>query len=350
MKDNLNFLHIDLDAFYASVEELDNPKLKGKPMVVGGQSQRGIITTANYEARAYGLHSAMPIFKAVKLCPNVIVVPVRHNRYEEMSKEVFNILKNFSNRIEQMSIDEGCLDISHIENINPLNLAQNIQNEVYKKTKLTVSIGISYNKFLAKMASDWNKPKGIKIITKEMIPNILLDLPINKIAGIGKKSEEKLHKLGIYKVKELMNLNREILEYHFGKLGLVIYDRIRGIDNREIETSRTRKSLGIERTFSNDIDNIQDIRNKIMDFSKDLSKDLQNRKIVGKTISIKIKFNDFKVITRSITLESHRNDFNEIYHNANFLLDNIKINKPIRLLGLTMSNLQNDNIKQLYFV
>lgn len=350
MKDNLNFLHIDLDAFYASVEELDNPKLKGKPMVVGGQSQRGIITTANYEARAYGLHSAMPIFKAVKLCPNVIVVPVRHNRYEEMSKEVFNILKNFSNRIEQMSIDEGCLDISHIENINPLNLAQDIQNEVYKKTKLTVSIGISYNKSLAKMASDWNKPKGIKIITKDMIPNILLDLPINKIAGIGKKSEEKLHKLGIYKVKELMNLNREILEYHFGKLGLVIYDRIRGIDNREIETSRTRKSLGIERTFSNDIDNIQDIRNKIMDFSKDLSKDLQNRKIVGKTISIKIKFNDFKVITRSITLESHRNDFNEIYHNANFLLDNIKINKPIRLLGLTMSNLQNDNIKQLYFV
>lgn len=350
MKDNLNFLHIDLDAFYASVEELDNPKLKGKPMVVGGQSQRGIITTANYEARAYGLHSAMPIFKAVKLCPNVIVVPVRHNRYEEMSKEVFNILKNFSNRIEQMSIDEGCLDISHIENINPLNLAQNIQYEVYKKTKLTVSIGISYNKSLAKMASDWNKPKGIKIITKDMIPNILLDLPINKIAGIGKKSEEKLHKLGIYKVKELMNLNREILEYHFGKLGLVIYDRIRGIDNREIETSRTRKSLGIERTFSNDIDNIQDIRNKIMDFSKDLSKDLQNRKIVGKTISIKIKFNDFKVITRSITLESHRNDFNEIYHNANFLLDNIKINKPIRLLGLTMSNLQNDNIKQLYFV
>lgn len=350
MKDNLNFLHIDLDAFYASVEELDNPKLKGKPMVVGGQSQRGIITTANYEARAYGLHSAMPIFKAVKLCPNVIVVPVRHNRYEEMSKEVFNILKNFSNRIEQMSIDEGCLDISHIENINTLNLAQNIQNEVYKKTKLTVSIGISYNKSLAKMASDWNKPKGIKIITKDMIPNILLDLPINKIAGIGKKSEEKLHKLGIYKVKELMNLNREILEYHFGKLGLVIYDRIRGIDNREIETSRTRKSLGIERTFSNDIDNIQDIRNKIMDFSKNLSKDLQNRKIVGKTISIKIKFNDFKVITRSITLESHRNDFNEIYHNANFLLDNIKINKPIRLLGLTMSNLQNDNIKQLYFV
>lgn len=349
MKDDLNFLHIDLDAFYASVEELDNPNLKGKPMVVGGRSQRGIITTANYEARKFGLHSAMPIFKATKLCPHVIIVPVRHDRYEEMSKEVFNILYKFSNRIEKMSIDEASMDISHID-LEPVKLARTIQNEVFKNTGLTVSIGISYNKSLAKMASDWNKPKGMKIITKDMVPDILLDLPIGKIAGIGKKSEEKFHKMGIYKVKELMKLNKEMLEYHFGKLGLVVYDRIRGVDNREIETSRVRKSLGIERTFSNDIDDIEEIKNKVFEFSKDLALDLQKRKIVGKTVSLKIKFNDFKVITRSITLESPRNDLDEIYHNANFLLENIELKKPIRLLGVTMANLQKDDIRQLYFV
>ncbi|QQK08251.1 DNA polymerase IV [Miniphocaeibacter halophilus] len=349
MNDDLNFLHIDLDAFFASVEELDNPSLKGKPMVVGGRSQRGIITTANYEARKYGLHSAMPIFKAKKLCPHVIIVPTRHDKYEEMSKKVFEVLYRYSNRIEKMSIDEACLDISHI-NLNPTILAKKIQRDVFKSTGLTVSIGISYNKSLAKMASDWNKPQGVKIITKDMVPGILLNLPIGKIAGIGKKSEEKFHKMGIYKVKDLMQINKEMLEYHFGKLGLVVYDRIRGVDNRQVETTRKRKSIGIERTFSEDIYNKDDIKNKILEFSMDLSKELKSRKIIGKTISIKIKFNDFKVITRSITLENPRNDFEEIYHKACYLLDNIKLEKPIRLLGVAMANLQKDNIIQLSFM
>lgn len=349
MIDDLNFLHIDLDAFFASVEELQNPSLKGKPMVVGGRSQRGIITTANYEARKYGLHSAMPIFKATKLCPHVIIVPPRHELYSEMSKKVFSVLYNYSNKIEQMSIDEGCIDISHI-NIKPEILANKIQNDILKNTGLTVSIGISYNKSLAKMASDWNKPEGLKIITKDMIPDILLDLPIGKIAGIGKKSQEKFHKMGIYRVKELMQLNKEMLEYHFGKLGLVVYDRIRGIDSRQVETTRVRKSIGIERTFSNDIFDKEEISEKIYEYSKDLSEELQKREIVGKTVSIKIKFNDFKVITRSITLESPRDDFDEIYHKAIFLFNNIELYRPIRLLGLTMANLQKNDIIQLRFV
>ena len=349
MKEDLNFLHIDLDAFYASVEELDNPQLKGKPMVVGGNSQRGIITTANYEARKFGLHSAMPIFKALQLCPHIIIVPTRHERYEEMSAKVFNTLRLYSSKIEKMSIDEACLDISHI-NLNPKILAKRIQKSIYDKTNLTVSIGISYNKSFAKMASDWNKPNGVKIITKEMIPDILMDLSVGKISGIGKKSQHKLNSMGIYKVKDLMNISKEILEYHFGKTGLVIYDRIRGIDNRQVDISRVRKSIGIERTFSYDIEDIEFIRNKISDFSFELSKELISRNIFGKTVSIKIKYNDFNIITRSITLENPRNDFEEIYHNANFLLENIRLDKPIRLLGITMSNLQDNNIEQLHFI
>ncbi len=349
MIDDLNFLHIDLDAFFASVEELQNPSLKGKPMVVGGRSQRGIITTANYEARKFGLHSAMPIFKATKLCPHIIIVPPRHELYSEMSKEVFEILKKYSNKIEQMSIDEGCIDITHI-NIKPEILAKNIQDDIFKNTGLTVSIGISYNKSLAKMASDWNKPEGLKIITKNMIPGILLDLPIGKIAGIGKKSQEKFHNMGIYKVRELMQLNKEMLEYHFGKLGLVIFDRIRGIDDRHVETTRVRKSIGIERTFSKDIYDKDEIVQKIHDYSRDLSEELKKRNIVGKTVSLKIKFNDFKVITRSITLESPRDDFEEIYYKAMYLFNNIELYRPIRLLGLTMANLQKNDIIQLRFM
>ncbi|WP_100066121.1 DNA polymerase IV [Miniphocaeibacter massiliensis] len=349
MKDDLNFLHIDLDAFFASVEELDNPSLKGKPMIVGGRSQRGIITTANYEARKFGLHSAMPIFKATKLCPQVIIVSPRHNKYSEMSKKVFSIISKYSNNIEKMSIDEGAIDISHI-NCEPISLIKKIQNDVYKNTGLTVSIGVSYNKFLAKMASDWNKPNGYKIITKDMLPEILLELPIEKIAGIGKKSASKLNTMGIYKVKQLMDLNQDILQYHFGKFGLIIYDRIRGIDHSVISNSRERKSIGIERTFPKDLDSKIEIIDKLEEFSLELAKDLKKRNLLGRTISIKLKFDDFKTITRNFSLEQPRRDFEEIFSKSKFLLDNVDLKKPIRLLGVTMSNLQDDNISQLYFL
>ncbi len=349
MQDDLNFLHIDLDAFFASVEELEDPSLKGKPMVVGGRSRRGIITTANYEARKYGLHSAMPIFKAIKLCPHVIIVPSQHSKYSEMSKKVFSVISKYSNNIEQMSIDEGAVDISHL-NCNPVSLIKQIQKDIYQNTKLTVSIGVSYNKSLAKMASDWNKPMGYKIITREMIPDLLLDLPIEKIAGIGRKSSSKFHTMGIYKVNQLMYLNKEILEYHFGKLGLIIYDRIRGIDNSKISNTRERKSIGIERTFSEDINSLEDITKKLNEFSLELSNDLEKRKLLGKTVSVKIKFNDFKTITRSFSFEHARRDFEEISEKANFLFNSIEFNKPIRLLGVTMANLEDDDISQLYFI
>lgn len=346
MKEDLNFLHMDLDAFFASVEELENPKLKGHPMVVGGRSDRGIITTANYEARKYGLHSAMPIFMAKQLCPNVIIVPTRHNLYREKSDEVFKIINNYSDKIEQMSIDEACIDISHID-ADPLKLAKHIQKNVYQKTGLTLSIGISYNKSLAKLASDWNKPNGVFVIRKNMVPKILEDLPIERIAGIGQKTKEKLNAFGVYKVYELLELSFSFLKKNFGKQGEVIYNRIRGIDNRVVETTRIRKSLGIERTFSKDIDKASELVKLLKNFAEELSKDLKKRNILGHTITLKIKFNNFETITRSMTLENPTNEFKEIYLKAYYLLRTVDIKRPIRLLGLTSSNLVDDNIIQL---
>ncbi len=346
MKDGLNFLHMDLDAFFASVEELDNPKLKGRPMVVGGRSERGIVTTANYEARKYGLHSAMPIFMAKKLCPQVIIVPTRHERYQEKSSEVFKIMSSYSNLIEKMSIDEACLDISHLEE-NPVKLAKRIQEEVFRKTGLTLSIGISYNKSLAKLASDWNKPKGIFIIRKEMIPRILEDLPVEKIAGVGEKTKEKLNSFGVYKVRDLLKLSLPLLKKQFGKLGEVIYNRVRGIDNRKVDNSRIRKSLGIERTFPKDVTSMNELMGFVKEFSLLLSRDLNDRKIMGKTITIKLKFNNFETITRSMTLENASSDFDEIYLKAAFLIDNVDINRPVRLLGISASNLTNADFNQI---
>lgn len=348
MRDELNFLHLDLDAFYASVEELDNPKLKGRPMVVGGRSQRGIITTANYQARKFGLHSAMPIFQAKALCPEVIIVPVRHERYEEMSEKIFTLLSKYSPKIEKMSIDEACMDISHLD-IEPEILAKLIQDDIFVKTKLTLSIGISYNKSLAKLASDWNKPNGLKIITKEMMPDILMPLPISKISGVGKKTEAKLKAMGIHKVEDLHHVPKHLLQYHFGKFGGIIYDRIRGIDNRQVETDRERKSLGIERTFSKNIDDKRELHQKIKDFSVKLHMELKERNLLGRTIQVKIKYSDFNTITRSYTFPEATRSLEEIYKKTIHLFKDIELDRPIRLFGLTMANLQDDNIEQLNF-
>lgn len=348
-EDNLNFLHLDLDAFFASVEELENPKLKNLPMVVGGKSDRGIITTANYIAREFGLHSAMPIFKARTLCPQVVIVRPRHEEYVRMSRMVFEVLDKYSPNIEKMSIDEGCLDISHRRE-EPLQLAKLIQEDVYRSTGLTLSIGISYNKFLAKLASDWNKPKGVKIITEDMIPDILLDLNIEKISGIGSKTAKKFHDLGMHKVKDLMHLDRKSLTLAFGKRGDIIYDRIRGVDHREVEVDRERKSLGIERTFSKDIRTRSELNEILNTYCENLYDELKRKKLLGKTVSIKVKYSDFVTITRSITLENYDRDLNEIKRNALHLLDGVELKKSVRLLGVTMSNLREDNERQLKFV
>lgn len=342
----LNIIHVDMDAFYAAVEEEDNPKLKGLPVIVGGLSNHGIVTTANYEARKYGIHSAMPIFMAKQRCPKGFYISPRMKRYQEVSKNVFNILYEFTDLIEQVSIDEAYLDISHID-LEPLKLVEEMKYKVQESTGLTMSVGISYNKFLAKLASDWNKPNGIKIITKEMVPNILLPLPIRKVHGVGPKSARKLNGIGIYTVEDLLGLTVEFLEELFGKSGREIYDRIRGIDNREINTNRERKSLGVERTFEEITDNKEVLINYLKTFSEELSYDLKSRNIQGRTITVKIKDENFIVQTRSKTLNEYINDLPRIFDMALELLNDIELDSKIRLLGVTASNLITSELEQL---
>lgn len=342
---DLNIIHVDMDAFYASVEEHDNPKLKGLPVIVGGLSNRGVVTTANYHARQYGVHSAMPIFMAKKKCPHGCYIPGRMQRYQEVSKEVFAILNGYTDLIEKVSIDEAYLDISNIRK-DPIEIGKEIKEDILNQTGLTMSVGISYNKFLAKLASDWNKPSGIKVISRDMIPNILKPLSIKEVHGLGPKSCKKLRNIGIYTIGDLLETSQEFLIEMLGKSGVEVYDRIRGIDNRVVNTTRERKSLGIERTFKDTKDKGQ-LKRYIRVFSTELSDELQVKRIHGRTITLKIKDENFKVHTRSKTLATHINSFEDIFDVAKKLLNEIDIIFNIRLIGLTASNLISSDLKQL---
>ncbi|MGG7186073.1 DNA polymerase IV, partial [Clostridium butyricum] len=282
---NNNILHVDMDAFFASVEQMDNPELKGKPVIVGGISERGVVSTCSYEARKYGVHSAMPIFMAKEKCPNGIFVSGRYGRYTKISQEIFKILSDVTPIIEQVSIDEGYLDLSQSRFENGIDAARYIKNKVFKEIGLTISVGISYNKFLAKLASDWNKPNGIKEISRSMIPDILLPLPLSKIHGLGKISVGKLNNMGIFYIKDLYNMDKKFYIEYLGKNGLDIYDRIRGIDNRKIETIRERKSVGKERTLKFDTDNKEELLQYIKEFSFEIEEMIFAKNVVLKTVT-----------------------------------------------------------------
>lgn len=342
----LNIIHLDMDAFYASVEEKDNPRLRGRPVIVGGLNNRGIVTTANYEARKYGIHSAMPIYIARKKCPKGCFVPTRIERYKEVSGEIFKILYSFTDLIEPLSIDEAYMDISDIKK-EPLRVAMEIKKKVMETTSLTMSVGISYNKFLAKLASDWNKPNGIKIITEDMVPGILLPLSVKSVHGIGPRSSEKLNNIGIYTVGDLLMLSEEFLTDFFGKAGIDIYNRIRGIDNRKINTERKRKSLGMEHTFRNDTKDRDVLKKYLHRFAIDLASSLEKRQLYCRTITLKIKDENFKLRTKSKTSDSYIDSVEEISQIGMYLLDEIDVCSNIRLIGLTVSNFATVAIKQL---
>ncbi|MBS5949047.1 MAG: DNA polymerase IV [Clostridium sp.] len=340
-------LHVDMDAFFASVEQLDNKSLRGKPVIVGGVSERGVVSTCSYEARKYGVHSAMPIFIARKLCPHGIFVRTRFYRYKEISNKVFNILRDVTSIIEPLSIDEAYLDITNSKFKSGLEAAKYIKYRVLKEVGLTISVGISYNKFLAKLASDWNKPNGIMIIDKEMMPDLLMPFPVSKIYGLGKKSVEKLNNMGIFIVKDLYEMPKEFYIEYLGKYGLEIYDRIRGIDNREVVPVRDRKSFGKETTLKSDTNDKEELLSYLKEFSKEISNYLINKNIYGKTITVKYKTESFVNHTRSKTLNYYTNDFNEIYSTCEEIIENENITENIRLIGVTISSFKENTIEQL---
>lgn len=341
-------LHVDMDAFFASVEVMDNKILKGKPVIVGGVSQRGVVATCSYEARKYGVRSAMPGYMAKALCPMGIFLNPRFYRYKEISNRVFDILHSITSKVEAVSIDEAYLDITET-NRTPLEVAKEIKYRVKGELGLTISVGISYNKFLAKLGSDWNKPDGLMIIKKDMVPKILFPLPINKVHGLGKKSVTRLNNIGIYNVEQLYKLEKEFLNEYFGKFGAEIYDRIRGEDKREVVTTRDRKSVGRETTLRIDTNDKEMLKEYLKEFSKNISTYLNDRNLGGKTITLKIKTSDFESHTKSKSFEYYLSNEEEIFGEGFKLLNSLELNKELRLIGLSISNLKTKEMEQLKF-
>lgn len=339
-------LHVDMDAFFASVEVIDNPKLKGKPVIVGGISERGVVATCSYEAREFGVKSAMPVYIAKALCPSGIYLPTRMSRYKEISKQIFQIFYKITPYVEPLSIDEAYLDITELKK-DPVSVAMYIKEKVKNLTGLTISVGVSYNKFLAKLASDWNKPNGLKIITKDMIPKLLLPLPINKIYGLGKKSTEKLNSIGIFTIEELYNLSEEFLIEFFGKYGVEIYKRIRGIDDRKVEISRETKSIGRETTLKSDTKDKKELEVYIKNFCSSISKTLIARGLSGKTITIKIKTEAFENHTKNKTLPLYISKEEDILKEALEILYSMDFEEKIRLIGVSISSLEEIKLQQL---
>ena len=339
-------IHVDIDAFYASVEELDDKSIIGKPVVVGGSSNHGVVTTANYIAREYGIHSAMPMYMAKNLCDHLIIKPMRRQRYLEKSREVFEVLKTYTNKIEKVSIDESYLDISGLGYDE--DIVYKLQEDVYKKTGLSVSCGLSYNKFLAKLASDWNKPRGVKIIREEDLPHILFPLDIRKVHGIGNKTEKKLRNIGINTVEDLYSLSYEFLTSSFKKSGEEIYKRIRGIDKREVTPNTVRKSLGTESTFEV-TSKREELIYYLKEFAKEISEDLIVKEIAGYTLTLKMKNENFKIKTRSKTYEETIYEEDDIFKKSLEIFEEAYDGEKLRLIGITVSNLVDLNIRQLTF-
>ncbi len=335
-------IHVDMDAFYASVEQRDQPKLRGKPVVVGGPPQsRSVVASASYEARAYGIRSAMPCAHAAQLCPSAIFVSPRFDAYKQASKEIMQIFSDYTELIEPLSLDEAFLDVTENKpNIASATwIAQEIQRRILEQTGLTASAGVAPNKFLAKIASDMNKPHGITIIPPANVTAVLETLPVKLIPGVGKVTAEKMAQHGIFTTKDIQSFPQEQLIAIFGKAGAHYSQIARGLDDRPVRPERARKSVGIEYTFPKDIIDIEDIHRELSHLAEKLWK--RKREISARGLTLKITFADFEKITRSRTLPDFFYSAEEILEIALDLLGNTEAGKrPLRLLGLSLSHFE----------
>jgi DNA polymerase IV len=346
-------IHIDMDAFFASVEQLDHPELRGKPVAVGGSGPRSVVAAASYEARKFGVRSAMPSVTAKKLCPDLIFVSHNFSRYTEISSTVMGIFREYTDLIEPLSLDEAFLDVTNDkQNIGSATLiAKKIRCEIKARTGLTGSAGISVNKFLAKIASDINKPDGMFVIKPEEAESFIEKLAVEKFYGIGKVTAEKMHKLGIHSGADLKKWDMISLVRNFGKAGVFFYDIVRGIDERPVEPDQERKSVGTELTYEKDLTTGFEIIAELYQIEKELMERLDHSGTTGRTITLKIKFSDFKQITRSKTLQYYIRDFATLHREVTSIRKTINLEGTrIRLLGVTISNLETEDCedRQLY--
>ena len=339
--DERKIIHIDMDAFYASVEQRDHPELRGKAIAVGHSEERGVVAAASYEARKYGVRSAMSSLKAKQLCPHLIFVPGRMSVYKEVSAQIHAIFHNYTDLIEPLSLDEAFLDVTHNKKNIPLavDIAKEIKLRIHEELNLVASAGISYNKFLAKVASDYRKPDGLCTIHPDQAQEFIDRLPIEAFWGVGKVTAKKMHTLGIHRGKELRQCTLEMLTRIFGKAGHIYYNFARGIDLRPVEAERIRKSVGCEHTLDKDITSQSSVIIELYHVATELVERLKRNGFSGNTLTLKIKFYDFKQITRSLTQEKELNRLEDILPLAKQLLKEVDYTiRPIRLIGLTVSN------------
>lgn len=340
-------IHIDMDAFYASVEQRDFPEYKGKALVVGGSPEgRGVVAAASYEARVFGIHSAMPSQKAYRLCPQLLFIYPRFDVYKKVSSQIREIFKRYTDLIEPLSLDEAYLDVTQDKmNIgSAIQIAQEIRKAIKEELQLTASAGISINKFVAKVASDINKPDGLTFIGPSKIEAFMESLPVAKFHGVGKVTAAKMNHLNIYTGADLKKLTEVELIKHFGKQGRFYYRIVRGIDNRPVQSHREAKSVGVEDTFESDLTTQADMELELKKIAVKLCERVQKNQLKGRTLTLKIRFNDFSIITRSRSFHRGTDDYNfileialELLKKELFLSAVVEL-KKVRLLGITLSN------------
>lgn len=335
-----------MDAFYASIEQRDHPEFRGKPLAVGYAGQRGVVAAASYEARKFGVYSAMPSRTALKKCPHLIFTPARFDVYEAVSEQIHEIFRDYTDIIEPLSLDEAFLDVT----VNKINMpsatliAREIKSRIKEATGLTASAGISYNKLLAKIASDYNKPDGMFTIKPEDAESFVEQLKIERFYGVGKVTAAKMHGMGIYTGADLKKYSEDELHYHFGKAGNSYYQYVRGIDNREVEAERIRKSVGAENTFLEDIGETDQLLAELQEIREILWGRLVENEFYGRTLTLKVKYEDFRQITRSITVPYRISDLRTLTELSEDLARNVDISeKKVRLLGLSVSNATIEN-------
>lgn len=340
-------IHIDMDAFYAAVEQRDFPELAGKPIAVGGSSKRGVVASASYEARKYGVRSAMPSVVATRKCPGLIFVKARFEVYRQVSTQIREIFLEYTDLVEPLSLDEAYLDVTHNHKAmrSATLMAEEIRKKIYETTQLTASAGISFNKFLAKTASDINKPNGLKVIHPKEALTFLDELPIHKFHGIGKVTAERMKKMNIHTGADLKKLSQVDLVKRFGKMGLHFYHIVRAEDERPVNPNRIRKSIGAERTFSEDLTTIQAMQEKTNYLCEVVHNAMVKKDNFGRTLTLKVKYADFTIITRSRSFGGELREAAFMKETALKLLkENIQDGDRVRLLGISVSNLSQEQI------
>lgn len=337
-----SILHVDMDAFYASVEVRDNPSLEGLPVCVGGPaSSRGVIAAASYEARRFGVHSAMPTAQARRLCPDLVLLPPDFDRYTNVSRQVMAIFHRYTPVVEPLSLDEAFLDASGSERLfgDAVEIGRRIKADILRETGLVASVGVAPTKFLAKLASDLDKPDGFRVIQANEVRELLDPLPVSKIFGVGPRTAKRLEQLGVLTVGDLARLERRDVRVRFGATGLWIHDLAHGIDPRRVTPRREEKSHGMERTFSEDISDREELATLLLGFAEEVAFVLRDKGLRGRTVTLKARYPDFRTVTRTRTLDFPTNLGPRIYTTAKSLLDRIEPG-PLRLLGVQVSKLE----------